>query len=75
MTYGGNRESDDCHKPKELSFAWPGSFTQAVSVKYYKSTLRCTIPVIAVNQRWREEEVSRRLGTGCLLVSGLASRK
>lgn len=58
MTYGGNRESDNCHKLKEFSFAWPRSFTRAVPLDILQkhTALPCTIPAIAVNQTWREEE-------------------
>lgn len=31
MTYGGNRESDNYHKLRGFSFAWPRSFPRAVS--------------------------------------------
>lgn len=31
MNYGGNRESDNCHKLKEFSFTWPRPMVQAVS--------------------------------------------
>lgn len=31
MNYGGNRESDNCHKLKEFSFTWLRSIIPAVS--------------------------------------------
>lgn len=39
MTYGGNRESDNYHKLKGFSFAWPRSFTRAVSRVLQKHTV------------------------------------
>lgn len=66
VIYGGNRESDNCRKLKEFSFVWPRSFTRAIScdILQKKSTLSCTIPVIAENQKWRGgRDVNKRLGT------------
>lgn len=64
MTYGGNRESDDCHKPKELSFAWPDSFTRVV---FHEILQKHTALHNSSDSRESEVEggrgVNRRLGT------------
>lgn len=41
VTYGGNRESDNCHKLKEFSFAWLCSLLRQSPLIYYESTLHC----------------------------------
>lgn len=72
VIYGGNRESDNCRKLKEFSFAWPRSFTPAVSC----DILQKKHTELHHSSDSRESEVEG--GKRCkqkIRNSGLASRK